>query len=299
MEQVTLPTPVVQTSVIPEFIAGSAGGLAGICVGYPLDTIKTRMQVFQGGHKEFNKTFSSPWAYVRGLYKGLSSPLMGELASNFVLFGTFGACKSFMSKYNKDNAGENYSFAREVGAIALAGACAGQAISFVVAPTEMCKIQMQTVAGNASSQRQSLAECVKHLYRTNGFFHGYAACLSHQLTFYSAYFLVYELCKKQFAEYHQKNGKPYEQNAFSLLMSGGMAGMFAWALVYPTDTMQSIVRHDRSMNMRKAFQMYSLRDFYRGFTPTVIRSFPVNAVTFYAYELAFHLCKSTQIWERS
>lgn len=103
------------------------------------------MQVFQGSHKEFNKTFSSPWAYARGLYKGLSSPLMGELASNFVLFGTFGACKNFMSKFSKNNMRENYSFWKETSAIAFSGACAGQAISFVVAPTEMCKIQVMCI----------------------------------------------------------------------------------------------------------------------------------------------------------
>ncbi|KAL0485247.1 mcfS, partial [Acrasis kona] len=284
--------------IFPEFISGSAGGLAGICVGYPLDTIKTRMQVFQQDHQKFNKTFTSPWAYARGLYKGLSSPLMGELVSNFVLFGTFGACKNFMNKYNETNAGVNYSVAKETGAIAVAGACAGLAISLVVAPTEMCKIQMQTASGNESQARkQSLKECVKHLWRTKGFFHGYASCLTHQLTFYSAYFLVYEMAKKRFAQYNKDAGKPYEQDAFSLLTSGGLAGMFAWALVYPTDTMQSIVRHDRDLNMRKAFKMYKARDFYRGFVPTVIRSFPVNAVTFYAYELAFTLCKNSHVWD--
>ena len=76
-------------------------------------------------------------------------------------------------------------------------------------------------------------------------------------------------------------------------MSGGLAGMLAWGLVYPTDSMQSIVRADRNMSMKKALQMYKLKDFYRGFTPTVIRSFPVNACTFYAYELMFSLCKKT------
>ena len=37
-------------SVIAEFFAGSAGGLAGICVGYPLDTIKTRSRFFREEH---------------------------------------------------------------------------------------------------------------------------------------------------------------------------------------------------------------------------------------------------------
>lgn len=138
---------------------------------------------------------------------------------------------------------------------------------------------MQIAAGNETQARkQNLFECIRYLYRTNGFFHGYGSCLTHQLTFYSAYFLVYELSKRAFADYHKKNGKSYEQNAFSLLMSGGLAGMLAWGLVYPTDSMQSIVRADRNMSMKKALQMYKLKDFYRGFTPTVIRSFPVNAV---------------------
>ena len=72
-------------------------------------------------------------------------------------------------------------------------------------------------------------------------------------------------------------------------MSGGLAGTLAWALVYPTDSVQSIVRYDREMNIRKLFKTYTVRDLYRGFQPTVVRAFPVNAVTFYAYELAYSL----------
>ncbi|KAG2381783.1 hypothetical protein C9374_006167 [Naegleria lovaniensis] len=260
---------------IAEFVAGAFGGLAGICVGYPLDTIKTRMQIFQENHHQFNETFKTKWDYFRGLYRGLTSPLIGELASNFVLFGSFGICKDWISKYSlKENSRDEYSAMKEYAAIFASGAFSGLAISFVVGPTEMIKIQMQTKNG---SEHQTIMKCVRELWKTRGFFHGYISCLSHQLTFYSSYFLIYELSKRQFANYYTRQSRR------------GLSGTLSWALVYPTDSIQSIVRYDRNMNMRKVFKKYTLRDLYRGFQPTVIRAFPVNAVTFYAYELAYKM----------
>jgi solute carrier family 25 carnitine/acylcarnitine transporter 20/29 len=278
------------------YFSGSAGGLAGICVGYPIDTIKTRMQVFQSETAQFNETFKTRFQYFKGLYKGLSSPLIGELASNFVLFGSFGLCKDWIRSYSRNEMGDKYSLWKESSATALSGAFAGLAISLVVSPTEMVKIQLQTASGaERNIAKKGVFHCVRHLWSTNGFFHGYYACLLHQLSFYSAYFLIYEECKKKFADFYlNKLGKSYEQNTFSLLMSGGIAGTLAWAFSYPTDTAQSIVRYDRNMNLRKMFRMYTIKDLYRGFCPTVLRAFPVNAVTFYAYEMTFKLCKMVE-----
>ena len=221
------------------------------------------------------------------------APLLGELASNFVLFGSFGVCKEWMNSYSQKVMGENYSAKKESLVIGLSGAFAGLAISLVVAPADMIKIQLQTATGNETMvSKQSFSNCVKHLWKTNGFFHGYAACLSHQLTFYAAYFYIYEMSKRQFADFYvNRLGRSYEQDALSLLMAGGIAGTGAWALVYPTDCAQSIVRNDRNLNLRKMFKTYTVRDLYRGFTPTVLRAFPVNAVTFYAYEMAYKMCR--------
>lgn len=222
------------------------------------------------------------------------APLLGELASNFVLFGTFGICKEWMNSYSRGVLGEErYSAWQESSVIGVSGAFAGLAISLVVAPADMIKIQLQMATGNETNvSRQSFRNCVRHLWQTNGFFHGYAACLSHQLTFYAAYFWIYEMSKRGFADlYVNRLGRCKEQDAFSLLMAGGIAGTGAWALVYPTDCAQSIVRNDRSMNLRKMFQRYTVRDLYRGFTPTVLRAFPVNAVTFYAYEMTYRMCR--------
>lgn len=241
-----------------------------------MKTFSEKVQIFQENHHQFNETFKTKWDYFRGLYRGLTSPLIGELASNFVLFGSFGICKDWISNYSlNENLRDEYSPWKEYAAIFASGAFSGLAISFVVAPTEMIKIQMQTKNG---SESQTVMNCVKELWKTRGMFHGYVSCLNHQLTFYSSYFLIYEWCKRQFAHYYssKKNDLKFEHNAFTLLISGGVSGTLSWALVYPTDSIQSIVRYDRNMNMRMVLKKYSLRDLYRGFQVSVFLLFSVT-----------------------
>jgi Mitochondrial carrier protein len=61
-----------------EFIAGNVGGLIGICVVYPLDTAKIRMQT----QKHYKSTSDVLRTMVRidgigSLYRGLASPALG------------------------------------------------------------------------------------------------------------------------------------------------------------------------------------------------------------------------------
>ena len=63
---------------IQEFIAGNVGGLVGICVVYPLDTAKIRMQTY----KSYTSTSDVLLKMVKidgvgSLYRGLASPALG------------------------------------------------------------------------------------------------------------------------------------------------------------------------------------------------------------------------------
>jgi Mitochondrial carrier protein len=65
-------------SFIQEFIAGNVGGLIGICVVYPLDTAKIRMQT----QKHYKSTSDVLRTMVKidgigSLYRGLASPALG------------------------------------------------------------------------------------------------------------------------------------------------------------------------------------------------------------------------------
>ena len=63
---------------LQEFIAGNVGGLIGICVVYPLDTAKIRMQT----HPNYRSTSDVLRKMIRNdgfgsLYRGLASPAVG------------------------------------------------------------------------------------------------------------------------------------------------------------------------------------------------------------------------------
>ena len=78
------------------------GGAAGIAVGHPFDTIKVRLQAdlhgdFVSPMQSLKKTVRAEG--VAGLFKGLASPLAGNVPIQAALFGGFGF---FMKLLNAD-----------------------------------------------------------------------------------------------------------------------------------------------------------------------------------------------------
>jgi len=62
-----------------DFIAGTIGGIAGLIVGHPFDTVKVRFQT-PGIRAKYRSTFDALGTIIReerfiGLYKGITSPL--------------------------------------------------------------------------------------------------------------------------------------------------------------------------------------------------------------------------------
>lgn len=289
---------IIHNQVLKEFLGGTAGGLAGVLSGHPADTIRVRLQtdVGVGKYSGFfdcaRKTLSHET--FRGLYKGLVPPLVGETLNNCVLFGVFGVLKPWQEQYNIRVVGEeDYSLAKDLGVIAASGAIAGACISLIVCPTELVKIQFQN---NTSIHKETITQCIQRLQRERrsfiaGAFHGYCATMWRELAFGASYFLAYESTKRVFAKIlHGNSHKTHDLGMISLLASGGMAGAIAWGFAYPTDYVKSRVQADSNLNTRKVlrsilFEERSLRSAYRGFGPTVLRAFPVNAITFLSYEM--------------
>lgn len=73
-------TSMEKGSFLQEFIAGNAGGLLGICVVYPLDTAKIRLQVFPADKYSGTTAVIKQMIEqdgVKSLYRGLTSPALG------------------------------------------------------------------------------------------------------------------------------------------------------------------------------------------------------------------------------
>jgi len=80
-----------------DFLAGCVGGAAGVIAGYPLDTVKVKIQTqeMSSGKVMYNGTFDCLAKIVNkegasSLYKGMSSPLIGVAGINAITFGAYG-----------------------------------------------------------------------------------------------------------------------------------------------------------------------------------------------------------------
>ena len=75
-------------SVWHELAAGSVGGMAGILVGHPADTIKVRQQTL-GGSATATLRATLRHEGARGLFKGMAFPLLTNGLLNAIYFGAY------------------------------------------------------------------------------------------------------------------------------------------------------------------------------------------------------------------
>ncbi|KAL9649822.1 hypothetical protein ABK040_009635 [Willaertia magna] len=279
-----------------ECFAGSLGGMSGIIVGHPLDTIRVRLQTLRPkGVSAFGmlrQTVMNEGS--RALFKGMLSPLIGETLNNCVLFGVYNGLIPSLWKSHEHSITTQF----------LSGSLAGFCIAFIVCPTELIKIRLQTQFG----QNYGFFNKARHIWRNEGkligIYHGFSATMLRELSFNGVYFASYEQAK-EFLYKHQKsifgsriaNNEEEElipkSNWKIVMTSGGFAGVTAWLLTYPTDVIKSAVqarspldKHKVALKVKDVFkEALKSRSLFVGLGPTLVRAVPSNAVTFWMYEL--------------
>jgi solute carrier family 25 carnitine/acylcarnitine transporter 20/29 len=107
----------------------------------------------------------------------------------------------------------------------------------------------------------------------------------------SIYFGSYELYKRELSK---TNLSPIVRN----FVSGGFAATTLWVVSFPADLVKNRMMAQPDTKPRKyetlrqcirdVYREEGIRAFYRGFTPSLMRSFPTNGAAFVAAELALH-----------
>ncbi|ORX62159.1 mitochondrial carrier [Hesseltinella vesiculosa] len=152
-------------------IAGSAGAMFALSLVYPLDIIKTRIQV-QAKHDKLSdeeqEHYKSAWdgicqivekEGVAGLYAGLGSSLLGTASTNFTYF----YCYSFIrERYNKYS---NNTGTLSTGMELLLGAAAGALTTLITTPVSVVTTRQQTLPVN---ERQNVVETCKSIVDEEG-----------------------------------------------------------------------------------------------------------------------------------
>ncbi|CAE6475131.1 unnamed protein product [Rhizoctonia solani] len=142
-----------------QFGAGAFAGVTEICIFYPLDVVKTRMQLDTGKSPSMLTSFKN---IIREegagrLYRGLVPPLLLEAPKRAVKF----AANDFWGKAFVKNSPDGKM---TQGLSILTGAAAGATESFVVVPFELVKIRLQ----DKTSKYAGPMDVVRSIVRQHG-----------------------------------------------------------------------------------------------------------------------------------
>lgn len=270
-----------------EFFSGCLGGIAGVLVGQPFDTVKVRLQT-QSGTLIYRGVWHCLTSIVKnespqGLFKGMSSPLLGLGLINAIVFGVQAQAITFL--------GRETTYTHFI-----SGAFAGAVQSIVCAPMELAKTQMQVQsigkrAKKTENMYKSSVDCIKKIYRNHGLkgcYKGMTLTLMRETPAFGCYFATYDILTSSFLVVN-KNETYQLSCILKMMLAGGLAGIISWVIPYPIDVLKSRLQADRFDNsnyrgtidcLKKGIQTEGPRLLYRGLNSTIVRAFPVNAATF-------------------
>lgn len=279
--------PQEQVGTFEKYVSGLVGGVAGIVVGQPLDTIKIRLQTQPGVYSGALNCFTTMWKSegIQGLFKGMSSPLFGICFINMAVFGVQNQTLSYFPEETMQSH-------------LLSGMFAGAVQAFITSPMELAKTQMQIQGINQSKTSKSIKyhssrAALVNIYKAGGLrgtYRGLTLTLVRDAPAFGAYFATYDILTSTIWPMNDDEGKMSLSNIKSSLLGGGFAGVASWIITYPVDVTKSCLQADSvggTLKYKgvwdcccKLYKAEGAKVFVRGLTPTLVRAFPVNAATF-------------------
>jgi len=278
-----------------ETISGLFGGCAGVLVGHPFDTVKVKLQTqdfrkpLYGGTLDcFRKTVQTDG--VRGLYRGMASPMAGVGGINAIVFGVQGHCNRLFK--NPDALSSHF----------LAGSAAGLTQSFVCSPLELTKTRLQLQADRGGPLRyRGAIHCLKEILKAEGprgVARGLLCTILRETPAFGTYFVSFEMAARAVSGCRTSD----EAGSGAILLAGGIAGMSSWLVSYPVDVVKSRIQSDGAFGptkysgildcVRQSLKEEGPRVFSRGLSSAMIRAFPTNAATFYVVSYTTKLMMS-------
>eukprot|EP01059_Diplonema_ambulator_P007335 TRINITY_DN16805_c0_g1_i1.p1 TRINITY_DN16805_c0_g1~~TRINITY_DN16805_c0_g1_i1.p1 ORF type:complete len:301 (+),score=34.89 TRINITY_DN16805_c0_g1_i1:93-995(+) len=285
--------------------AGTASGLACAVVGHPFDTVKVRLQtqpaerpVYGGVADCLKKTWQGEG--IGGFYKGIGSPLVGQLILRAWQFMSYGYAKKIITgteDINKIDA--KYFF--------VCGTATGIAIAPVESAMDFFKSQMQvqrvkesSIPGYKSPYRHVFHCCyvITTQRGFRGWFQGLTPTFCRNGCSAGLYFGSYETARRYLAD----GGDVNQMSTPKQLLAGSIGGFGYWFLTFPLDSIKSSMQSD---NIDPATRRYSsfldcatklyaeggIARFYKGYLPCMARSLPANASLFTTYQLTANVLR--------
>ncbi|KAF2001122.1 asparaginyl-tRNA synthetase [Amniculicola lignicola CBS 123094] len=278
-------------SLSANMLAGAFAGIAEHSVMYPVDLLKTRMQVVNPSPAAVYSGISNAMITIsrvegfRTLWKGLSSVVLGAGPAHAVYFASYEAVKHSLGG-NEGGSEEHHPFAA-----AASGAAATIASDGLMNPFDVIKQRMQL----HGSVYKSVPECARSVFRHEGlaaFYVSYPTTLCMTVPFTAMQFMAYESISKIM----NPTGR---YDALTHCTAGGLAGGVAAGITTPLDVIKTLLQTRGSATdaelrnvsgLMEAARIIRRRDgwrgYFRGLKPRIITTMPSTAICWSAYEMA-------------
>ncbi|KAG0182472.1 Fe(2+) transporter [Apophysomyces sp. BC1021] len=265
------------SSMTQNALAGALAGIAEHCAMYPLDSIKTRMQVIQTVRPTVAGVTSAPAmaarassdgfrAASRSLWRGVNSVVLGAGPAHALHFATYEYCKEIFGADQDD--GNHHP---------------------LMTAAAVIKQRMQL----RESTYRTARECARHVYAKEGaaaFYISLPTTLAMSIPFQSVQFATYEFFRKVL----NPNG---EYDPKTHVIAGGLAGAVASSVTTPLDVVKTVLQtrgNSNDIRVRNVSglmdavaiikERYGIRGFFRGFKPRVLTHIPSAAISWSVYE---------------
>lgn len=290
-------------SIAAHLGAGAFAGIMEHTVMFPVDSLKTRMQM-ASNTQELSKsviTSISKIASTEGIYslwRGVSSVVLGAGPAHAIYFSVFEASKTLLvNRLTNSNSHKLVTDENHPLIASGAGTAATTASDALMTPFDVLKQRMQASSQYRLTETTSvkLLQVASDIYKKEGFSAFY---ISYPTTLFTN--IPFAALNFGFYEYSSSLLNP--DNLYSPYLhcvSGGIAGGIAAAITNPLDCIKTALQTKgitKNENMkhvtgfktatRALFKESGMSAFTRGLKPRIIFNVPSTAISWTAYEMA-------------
>ncbi|KAL2149312.1 hypothetical protein VTH82DRAFT_8660 [Thermothelomyces myriococcoides] len=269
-----------------------AGAIAGILVMYPLDVVKTRVQLQTGkgsGADAYSGMLDCFQKIIRNegvsrLYRGITAPILMEAPKRATKF----AANDKWGKFYKDIFGQQ-TMTQSLSV--LTGASAGATEAFVVVPFELVKIRLQDKA--SAGKYSGMIDVVVKTVRNEGLlamYNGLESTLWRHILWNAGYFGCIFQVRQLLPKAQTKSGQTIND-----IVAGTIGGTIGTILNTPMDVVKSRIQN--SVKVAGQTPKYNwawpavatvakeegFGALYKGFIPKVLRLGPGGGILLVVY----------------
>ncbi|KAF2808447.1 mitochondrial carrier [Mytilinidion resinicola] len=270
-----------------QFAAGAVAGVSEILVMYPLDVVKTRVQIQTGkgvGEDSYNGMVDCFRKIIRNegvsrLYRGITAPILMEAPKRATKF----AANDAWGKFYRNQFGVakmNQSLA------ILTGASAGATEAFVVVPFELVKIRLQDKA--QAHKYNGMIDVVRKIITQEGplaMYQGLESTMWRHVLWNAGYFGCIFQVRALIPVAKDKKGQ-----VFNDLISGAIGGTVGTIINTPMDVVKSRIQNTARVPgqvpkynwawpaLGTVMKEEGFGALYKGFLPKVLRLGPGGGI---------------------